>query len=120
MYQCVHARMGAQVRNNSKDRWLWRGGGEEEMSEDTRAKAVQAIFEDAGSGALKEKVMCKRAAALHQQAPQSRARGAAGWGRRQPSLSFTHTAETCGLGAASWWHPERTMRCWDIKAWLID
>ena len=44
MYQCVHARMGAQVRNNSKDRWLWRGGGEEEMSEDTRAKAVQAIF----------------------------------------------------------------------------
>ena len=48
----------------------------------TFAKAVQAIIEDAYSGALKEKVMCKRAAASHQQGPQSRARCAGGRGGR--------------------------------------
>ena len=42
----------------------------------TFAKAVQALLEDADSGALQEKISCKRIAAKHGYGP--RARGAGG------------------------------------------
>ena len=44
----------------------------------TFAKAVQAIIQEADSGALKEKVICKRKAALYQSGPRMRAQGTAG------------------------------------------
>ena len=48
----------------------------------TFAKAVQAIIQEADSGALKEKVICKRKAALYQSGPRMRAQGTAGRGER--------------------------------------
>ena len=41
----------------------------------TFAKAVQAIIEDADSGALKDKIRCKRIAAKHGRGPHARSAG---------------------------------------------